>query len=61
MSGKIIFIFNIILLIILSSMIILMKSKYASNEKLPFVFMGIFALLTIIFISVCIKNKFFIK
>lgn len=61
MSGKIIFIFSIILLIMLSSMIILMKSKYGSNEKLPFVFMGIFALLTIIFISVFIKNKFFIK
>lgn len=45
----------------LSSMIILMKSKYGSNEKLPFVFMGIFALLIIIFISVFIKNKFFIK
>ncbi len=31
MSGKVIFIFSIILLIILSSMIILMKSKYGSK------------------------------
>lgn len=59
MIRKIIFIYSIILLIILSSMIILIKSKYGSNEKLPFVFMGMFALLTIIFIIIIIKNKLF--
>ena len=59
MIRKIIFIYSIILLIILSSMIILIKSKYGSNEKLPFVFMGMFTLLTIIFIIIIIKNKLF--
>lgn len=61
MSEKIIFIFNIILLITLGIMIILIKSKYGSNEKLPLVFIGIFALLIIIFITIYIKNRFFVK
>lgn len=42
-------------------MIIFMKSKYGSNEKLPLVFIGIFSLLIIIFVGIYIKNNYFVK